>query len=300
LEEENFKLFLLKNFVFYGWIMPSASSSFFSPYFSDDTTLRLLLSYPLALVYGDYWAQTGNLSSLLLGCLPFVFLVPRRFWLERRQLLLLWVSCLCGLLVWLLIFPSVFQPRYMLLCLLLLGIPLLAAAAHYSRSSKLTAIMLPVLAACAIWVAYDAARKNGYISSSATTAYLKEKQPEAMVADFWKPMAQGQALLNEVAPKDARVYVAYYRYWLRPDLLQQAFPRRRSMEEIAEEGRLAKDKESFWMYMKKNNVTYLQYDFSSSAFLDPMLADLPPWVEVREIFSSLGGSAFRILQLQYH
>ena len=272
---------LLKNFVFYGWITPSSSGSLFSPYFSDATTLRLLLSYPLALVYGDYWVQTGNLSSLLLGCLPFLFLVPRRFWSERRQLLLLWGSCLCGLLVWLLILPSVFQLRYMLLCLLLLGIPLLAAAAQHSYTSRLTALMLPVLAACAIWVAYDAAQKTGFIDTARTMIYLKEKRPEAIITDFWKPMREGQLLLNEIAQKDAGVSLMYYRYWLRPDLLQRI------------------RQPTTWEAMKKHNITYIQYDFSSAALLDPLLADIPPWVEVKELFRETfkDGSQYKTIKI---
>ena len=46
-------------------------------WFGPATTRRLLLTYPLALTFGDYWAQLGHLSPLVLAYLPLAFLLPR-------------------------------------------------------------------------------------------------------------------------------------------------------------------------------------------------------------------------------
>ena len=58
-------------------IAPFGTGNVSETWFGPITTHRLLLTYPLALTFGSYWAQYGDLSPLLLAFLPLALLLPR-------------------------------------------------------------------------------------------------------------------------------------------------------------------------------------------------------------------------------
>ena len=88
-------------------------------WFGPATTRRVLLTYPLALTFGDYWGQLGNLSPLILGFLPLAIFLPRPRNPVTSPLIVLTLAALVGVLAWITIRPSMLLPRYMLATLLL-------------------------------------------------------------------------------------------------------------------------------------------------------------------------------------
>jgi hypothetical protein len=119
------------------------------PYFTRATTERLLLSYPIALTYGRYWAEAGTLSPLVLTFAPLaVYLRRSAVWIQSR-LLALTVAALIGTAAWMFLYPSVITTRYFLATLLLYCIPAAAAAEAASRRSRTLSL---IVAAAAIVV----------------------------------------------------------------------------------------------------------------------------------------------------
>jgi hypothetical protein len=104
-------------------------------WFGPETTRRIVLTYPLALTFGKYWAQYGNLSPLVLAFLPLSILLPRHRSLLASSLAAITLAASAGLICWVILRPSLLSPRY-ILATLLLFIPLAARAAeHISRSN---------------------------------------------------------------------------------------------------------------------------------------------------------------------
>ena len=112
-------------------------------HFTLATTLRILLSYPFALTYGNYWAQFGTLSPLILAFTPMLaWLIRPAKWRESK-LAALGFSTVFGVLLWIAILPSIFMPRYFLASLLMCGIPVAAAADMMSRRRGVLRWIIP-------------------------------------------------------------------------------------------------------------------------------------------------------------
>jgi hypothetical protein len=118
---------LIKNAHFFG--EPFAPFYFFGiqgqkwieqTWYTVEATKYILWTYPIAIVFGQYPMQAGNLS-------PYVFaFLPLAFWLRRpsswQKSLLVQVStvgALC-LITWMIIRPAVLSPRYIFATLILL------------------------------------------------------------------------------------------------------------------------------------------------------------------------------------
>lgn len=104
---------------------PWADQAWFSP----KTTRYILLTYPIALVFGKYPMQDGNISALIMVFMPFCFLLkkPESFFQSRlSQLSLVAAACL---VTWMIVRPAVISPRY-ILATLVLFIPLAARSAE--------------------------------------------------------------------------------------------------------------------------------------------------------------------------
>jgi hypothetical protein len=99
-------------------------------WFEPEMTHHILFTYPLALTYGSYWAQYGNLSPLILAFVPLALFLPRPHSLLASPLTIITLIALVAVGVWMLYSPSVLSPRYILASLLLLAL-LPARAAEY-------------------------------------------------------------------------------------------------------------------------------------------------------------------------
>ncbi len=187
-------------------------------WFAPEVIRRIIATYPLALTFGRYPMQGGNLTFLLLAFLPLAWWLPRSPRLRDSLQLQLCAAGLAGMLLWLVLRPSIIAPRY-LLAVLLLFYPLAARAAEHfldretpSRlvSAGIVAVTLSALVIFSyplIPIAHEALRQLRGGSSNSC----------ALASPYCGPLSE----LNAVAKTGDRVFfLVHYGYWLRNDLLQ--------------------------------------------------------------------------------
>jgi hypothetical protein len=193
-------------------------------WYGPETIRRILLTLPLALTFGEYWAQLGNLSPLVLAFSPLLPYIPRSRPLLNSLLFILTISAMTGMLCWFVLRPSVLAPRYFMACLFLLLIPVAAGAEaivlNQARSEILNNIIISVTILTIL--ATGTYHLDRVFFPHLTYRYLIgeasrcEKEPE-----YCRTMT-----VNSLAGPGTRVFMDnYLRYWLRPDLIQCALTR---------------------------------------------------------------------------
>lgn len=256
-------------------------------YFSPETTQHIVLTYPLVLIFGNYWAQYGNMSPLFLAFLPLFLLIPwsKRPW--NGSIAAISVAALTGLLAWISIFPSVPMPRYFLAILLLPAVLTGWVAERFSRLNKLSnyivtfTMLLTILIFLKSWRTEIFPIKNAFQYLFGVQTEKALTQPELSSYNVYEA-------LNNTAELGSRVYLlSYYRFWLRPDLIQCA---NNTQDNIRYD---ARNPEKFWLQLYENGFTYL-YTESSFQSKDT-LKNLPNWVDLKEIYpKSSDGEAYRL------
>ena len=186
-------------------------------WFGPEDTRWIVSTYPLALVFGRYPMQGGNLSWLWLSLLPLAALLPRpeRWW--RSVVVQLTVVGLLGAVLWVALRPSVIAPRYLLATLLLLFPLAVLALEQVLRVDRPPRWFSAALAAAAtgallmfVYPALSALR-------AAPALVLGHAHPCALASAYCAPLLQ----LNREAAAGDRVWIGgYYTYWMRDDLLQ--------------------------------------------------------------------------------
>lgn len=240
-----------------------------------ETSRRIALSYPLAITYGSYWAQYGNMSPLILAFLPLMFYLPRPRSLFSSPLSVLTLLALMGMIIWVIFNPSIVAPRY-ILALLSLFILLPARAAEYAsrndRPPRLMAVWIPAFTLI-ILVSTGLFFLGDVFVPDRTFQYLTGEMGECG-RDGENCSAMNK--INRKADLGDRVYLAtYHRYWLRGDLLQCTLNRRDQAARPAAG-------EEFWLEFYQDGFEFLLLDRDSYAFIVPRLdlEHLPDWVHV--------------------
>ncbi len=238
-------------------------------WFSPAVTRWILLTYPFALTYGSYWAQYGNLSSLILAFLPLAFYLPRPRPFFSSPLVAVTLTALVGILVWIAYSPSVFSPRYILATLLLLAL-LPARSAEYVSLHDQRPRLLAWAVIVSTVVSLSAVGSyflNQVFFPSGTIQYLTRTIDEC---DRDGEYCKALAAINRRAGPGERVYSAnYYRYWLRPDLLQCVS----GTDDYAQD----------WLTLYQQGFRYLVVERSThGVVLDNLEIENPPaWLELK-------------------
>lgn len=186
-------------------------------WFSPEDTAWIVMTYPLALIFGRYPMQGGNQSFLLLAFLPLIYFLPRTETWRRSIITHLTIAAIVGTVTWVVLKPSIIAPRYILVVLLLF-IPLAAKAAEWVYISEVkpriisTGIVLCILCSLVF----------NYLPYKRLSVFISEpNKGDTDNCYMASPYCSALKKINRVAEKGARVYFAsYYSYWLRPDLLQ--------------------------------------------------------------------------------
>ncbi|MEL6881893.1 MAG: hypothetical protein AAFP09_15305, partial [Cyanobacteria bacterium J06607_10] len=112
-------------------------------WFSPENTRWLLMTYPLALIFGNYPLQHGGLSPIWLVLFPTIAMRP---WKSEAGLKSLYLACggLTGMMAWMLLRPSVIAPRYFLPTLLLLCPILVLGLDQWWQKKRLWAVTATV------------------------------------------------------------------------------------------------------------------------------------------------------------
>jgi hypothetical protein len=278
---------VLKNLVILGTFLGSQSTA---PFYSPATTARIVLSYPLALTFGNYWAQFGTLSPLVLAFAPMLAWLPRPVaWRDSRLGALGW-SAAIGLALWVILFPSIFMPRYFLATLLLLGIPVAAAADGMTRQPG----TLSLVVAGAVGLTLAATPLHTYklfpIFSPARTlsASIAAESDCRQLTGQWTSYCEAHTAINGAAAHGERVLLlSYYRFWLRPDLLQAA-------NSSGDRFDVSRYKETFWGQLKDNRFGFILVD-QDFVKMDKEFLDSPPRdIVTRELFRAGRVAAYKI------
>jgi hypothetical protein len=185
-------------------------------WYSPSVVRRIILTFPFAVSFGNYWAQYGVISPLVIGLLPFLMLW-RPGGEPFRQLRWLSIGAVAGMVAWLAVAPSQMAPRYFLAPLLLFAILAAWLGQIASRESPRLLRHFVPLAAIALaigtmpWIYGHVTEAAEYTSSQAAMPKQLSPIEEQRVAD----------IVNMRARKGSRILlVSYYRYFFRPDLLQ--------------------------------------------------------------------------------
>lgn len=188
-------------------------------WYGSETIRKIYLTLPLALTFGGYWAQIGNITPLVLMFLPLLFSLPKPRDALNDPLFVLSIAAFLGLTCWFISHPSNFAPRYFLACLLLLILPFAKAAAFFASQGSTNTRLIQT--AAILIISYTCL---GY------TTYLYDFGSNFKTITSGKPNCKVEPIscgiinnINPVLEPGTRIFTnTRFRYWLRSDLIQCA------------------------------------------------------------------------------
>jgi hypothetical protein len=240
-------------------------------YYTTATTIRLVLTYPLVLIFGNYWNQHGNLSVLLPAFLPLGFIgFAHR---PRRDLWALTAAAILGLFCWTALWPSTFAPRYYLVVLV---VPFLFAADGAARASF--AGSWPIRTMVVLTLAFALVESARSLANPVSLAWKYAASADTVSYDGDDSFNMAR-LLNASAPPGTRVaLLGFYRYPLRADLLECAFSQAQVLKFPSFGKRIALE-----AYLE--GADYLAIDLMPFKTAIPNdFAELPSWLHVEQIY----------------
>ena len=273
---------MVKNVVINGAVI---GMSDYGSFYSTATIVRIILSYPFALTFGDYWAQLGALSPLFLAFAPLIIILPKPYLLRENKVAAVGFATFIGLLFWIVLFPSYFLPRYFLATLFMFSIPVAAGADIISRQRTILAkiIIIAVYVTLVTTPSYTNFHfmKDSFPTFSANRfhRFFSSGEHSFLYADDF-PYSLSHKAINEKANQHDRILLlTYYRLWLRPDLLQAVS----TSHELA----LAKDpNKDFWTLIREKQFRFILWD-KNIVKLDPKLFNSPPKdIQLIEIYNN--------------
>ncbi len=215
---------LLKNYVLFdNALAPLGFDSIewrqYQSWNGPETTRLILLSVPFALTFGQYWAQIGNISPLMLMCLPLAVFLRTKKTSSNNTLYIATFSALIGMAAWFLFRPTVFAPRYFFACVFLFFL-LAAKSAEYASenlNSTLLSSFIPMftiltlISTIFIYSGRVFLPKESLLYLSGNLSEC-EKEPRH---------CKKILLINQTAQQAGRLFTTtYLRYWFRTDLIQ--------------------------------------------------------------------------------
>jgi len=258
-------------------------------WFSESTTMRLLLSYPLALTYGRYWAQHGTLSPLVLAFAPLVLLIPRPLDWRESRLAALSITSLIGMAFWLALVPSIFMPRYYLGTLIILGIPAAAGAeVALRRGGGLAYSVLAAIVVTMLLTPMHVKSRFNAFNPVQTARYLLDPGNTVLASSPMPSYCLAHLAINEAAQDDGRVFMfTYYRFWLRPELLM-------SISTNKEFGEMTSDMNTFWDRFREAGFKYFLADKNIFPHSKDFIEALPDGYILRPLYQGEVLSAYEL------
>ncbi|AMK75107.1 MULTISPECIES: hypothetical protein [Methylomonas] len=257
-------------------------------YFSDETTRRIVYTYLFWPFFGSFWAQYGNLSPLMLAFFPLLILMFCKAGQWSSKATGLFVAGATGLLAWIILFPGVPMPRYFLATLLLFTVPAAWAMERASYIDRWINCTITLASLATILVFYVSWSLEVFRVAAAYEYFVGDQSEKNLQIDEVLSRNVYESL-NQNAGLGARVYLgSYYRFWLRPDLIQCTNGKKD--EGIAFD---SKQPEKFWIQIYQHGFTYMFMDNTNPAFA--ALNATPNWVRAEMIYPQSGyGGAYRL------
>lgn len=251
---------------------PSSGQNWLSQtWFSPEITRRIILTYPFALVFGNYPMQGGTLSPLLIAFAPAAIFFFYKS--KNRSLLVFTLAAVAGVIAFIVVRPSVFAPRYILSTLLLFLVPISVGIENITLNEKKPKVIYFGVITCLLIATLSSINLSKVaVWEGLTYGSGIKSQTE------YDPIYKMYALLNSQANPGARVLLlTYSRFSLRPDLLQCS-----SSSEETNLTPLQKSPEEAWTYIYKRGFQFVllnsQTHQSSSDKLD--INRVPLWLKV--------------------
>jgi len=273
---------LIKNLLLFGNplfpFIPETSAWINQVWYQESTIHRILLTYPLALVFGTYAGQYGNISPLVLAFLPLVLLRPNKLNIYSTKLGQLTFAALLGITVWVLVQPAVFAPRYTLATLLLFFLPTAQAAEFISLQKEKHPLPNLGIIFCMVFtgVMLAATFSNLVFFPSTTARYLSGKLSECGRDPYY---CKTLKTVNNISDNGDRIFINIrQRYWLRPDLIQCLL----TTTEIETFNKLA-NAEAQWAYIYERGFKYVVV-FTQPENIYPIVTpdidNIPDWLKI--------------------
>ena len=283
---------MLKNSVLFAeplapfWYFHAAGFILDQAWYSVENTRHLLLTYPLALTFGSYPMQHGNLSPLVLAFAPLALLGlirPRKpgDTVSLRMLTSLTIGGLIAVIAWAAIRPSVLAPRYILPALIVL-IPIVCyGVERVWRSAGWWGLKIASVLVCIIFVLTAVNSLHGRVWID--LAYVQQTP-----ANYGDPIWQTAAIVNREGPPGTRIDLKmWHRSMLRVDVLQCVL-------NANEESEVNSAPEP-WSKLHEFGIRFMIFDRAThgKALVGPLSA-VPAWLRVTETRISDRFSLYRL------
>jgi hypothetical protein len=250
-------------------------------WFGEAVTRRIILTYPLALTYGDYWAQSGNMSPLILAFLPLAFFLPRPKSFLSSPLFVISAVALLGVIIWMVSRPSVLAPRYIFATLFLLILLPARAAEYISLSDRQPHILaFGVIFFTALMLCSMGIFSLGRVFFPEATA----KSLTGVIGECDRDGVPCLAMneINKLAQPGERVLLASIQhYWFRGDLMQ-CLSNSDEWDDIKNASGT-----DLWLKLYGKGFSFLFIDKSTNAaFLERLNPENhPDWVKLTPVFN---------------
>lgn len=188
-------------------------------WFSKETTKYIVMTYPIALLYGQYPMQGGNISVLALAFAPLFLVLPKRDELGALRSRRILIAALAGVILWIIARPSVMSPRY-IMATLLLFIPVVASGVERlfsNESGRFTLLRpaaflsMPILLIAMIPYHDQVISLNTFRQF---VAHLVSNQTD------YPPDMRLETVNRHALPGERVFFAGYYGYSLSPEALQ--------------------------------------------------------------------------------
>lgn len=243
-------------------------------WYDAETVTRIRLLYPFVLTFGDYWAQYGHLSVLVLAFLPLAFFLGRPDSFRRSPLTGVTVAAWVTIAGWATFQGDKVVMRYML-PVLLLCIPLAAAAAEQVTARwfrpRFLGTALIVAGVTTLYITANFSTGRYFFPHKAVRVMFGLQEPCERSLQWCMPMY----MVSRLAPEGARVFAASsFKYDLRPDLIQCSYDHRH----VAFPGATAEER---WRWFYAQGYSFIIPDAPGNpAHLLSDLSNPPPWIKV--------------------
>ena len=241
--------------------------------------------YPFVVTFLNSPQSLGTISPLFLAFLPGIFIKDiRKDIFAMTPLIKLTVITIVTLLLWITLFFTVVEIRYVFFLWLILFMPLAVVAEKVlnlkDNSSNILELMLIITL---LFVNFRVV----YISLDSYSPLDKQGNPHCydhLFCDYLKPISDSAAQGERVLTLNA------YRYYLRSDLFACST---RADEYVSIRNASLKGPEIFWEEVYRQGYTYIAYEKNYSIrhlYMDfiPSPANTPSWMELEPIYGNPG------------